>query len=354
MFTKVFPNPVLFFAILMACVCVGCSGAMVESPTPILTTDTQPPTSIPSYTPTPTPAESPMQLTFVSNRKAGYHGVYAVDVFCLEDETPCFGEPRLLFEMKDLENSVYRPIDIIDWSPDGQRVTFISRGHVNIADWNGKNRFQIPGGPGLEGFPRWSPDGTRIAYLFSGNIPDSEMIEPWRIQIFNLETGQITPVLEEVDNPGRVIWLMDDIVGYTIEIPVGAWATQEVIRISNLDGTVIQQLILDIEEFHTTTGIDISPDRSKLCLSLVRRPEGGDSIWDLYTLDLKGENSTNLTSGRGNNLTPRWSPYGDWIAFMSDRSGNNEIYLIKPDGSHLIQVTGHPSNDFSPAWRWTR
>lgn len=38
------------------------------------------------------------------------------------------------------------------------------------------------------------------------------------------------------------------------------------------------------------------------------------------------------------------------IAFVSDRDGNQEIYLINPDGSGLTNLTQHPEKDFAPSW----
>ncbi|MDE0427609.1 MAG: hypothetical protein OXN25_22370 [Candidatus Poribacteria bacterium] len=38
------------------------------------------------------------------------------------------------------------------------------------------------------------------------------------------------------------------------------------------------------------------------------------------------------------------------IAFQSNRDGNDDIYLMNPDGSQQINLTRHPSGDFSPIW----
>jgi Tol biopolymer transport system component len=38
------------------------------------------------------------------------------------------------------------------------------------------------------------------------------------------------------------------------------------------------------------------------------------------------------------------------IAFVSDRNGNSEIYLMNLDGSGLVNLTGDAAGDFSPAW----
>ncbi|MBN2386390.1 MAG: serine/threonine-protein kinase [Anaerolineales bacterium] len=41
---------------------------------------------------------------------------------------------------------------------------------------------------------------------------------------------------------------------------------------------------------------------------------------------------------------------GEWIAFHSDRNGNNDIYLVRPDGNSLTQATFAPEHDTIPAW----
>ncbi len=38
------------------------------------------------------------------------------------------------------------------------------------------------------------------------------------------------------------------------------------------------------------------------------------------------------------------------IVFMSNRSGNSEIYLMKPDGKRIRRLTKHPQYDGAPAW----
>ena len=67
-----------------------------------------------------------------------------------------------------------------------------------------------------------------------------------------------------------------------------------------------------------------------------------------------------LSGSPGNrNDMPVWSPDGNSIAFFSDRGGNPDIYIMKPDGSQVEQLTRDPfaslyftksSEDRSPSW----
>jgi TolB protein len=44
---------------------------------------------------------------------------------------------------------------------------------------------------------------------------------------------------------------------------------------------------------------------------------------------------------------PAWSPGGEWIAFVSTEGGNDEIFLIRPDGSDLRRLTTN-------TWEWDK
>ena len=52
----------------------------------------------------------------------------------------------------------------------------------------------------------------------------------------------------------------------------------------------------------------------------------------------------------GDVQTPAWAPDGRKLAFVSQRDGNSEIYVMNADGSGLRNVTRTPSNDLAPAW----
>ena len=59
-----------------------------------------------------------------------------------------------------------------------------------------------------------------------------------------------------------------------------------------------------------------------------------NGIINLYSITGNGLNLTRLTSRAGNNVSPVWSPEGEWIVFSSDRrSSNFRLYIMRPDGS---------------------
>ncbi len=49
-----------------------------------------------------------------------------------------------------------------------------------------------------------------------------------------------------------------------------------------------------------------------------------------------------------------WSPDGRYLAFTTNRDGNNEIYVLNADGSSPSRITTNSSEDTTPDWQWQR
>jgi Tol biopolymer transport system component len=294
---------------------------------------------------TSSPQNPLLQLTFVSDRHSGYYGVYAMEVNCLVADEPCLGEPQQLFEWEDW-------ISAIDWSPDGKRIAFISGlygGKLFIADWNGKNAIQITNTCGAADSPQWSPSGDQIVFIYAVGRPGCEVLEPYQIQVYDLKTGHMTPSLIDAYDPSRINWLSGGELAYIAKKSETDWT--EVINIVEADGTLIKQLPPNADYFTHILDLSFSNDGQQTAFVGDIRPITGTVTTDIYIVDMEGSNPFNITEGKGINLSPDWYPFGDWIAFESDRSGDYEIYLIKPDGNGLLQITRDHASDTSPAWR---
>lgn len=67
-------------------------------------------------------------------------------------------------------------------------------------------------------------------------------------------------------------------------------------------------------------------------------------------LGLEPYPSTRLTSARGNDAFPSFSPDGRAIAFSSKRDGNTELYIMDADGAGQRRLTNHRAIDYAPSF----
>lgn len=91
-----------------------------------------------------------------------------------------------------------------------------------------------------------------------------------------------------------------------------------------------------------------SPDGSQLVYS---RQSPFTGTGPLFTIRRDGSAPTRITSASGVNENPSWSPDGQLIAFVSDRSGNHDLWVVRPDGTGLQQLTDTPDiQEGNPDW----
>jgi len=83
-------------------------------------------------------------------------------------------------------------------------------------------------------------------------------------------------------------------------------------------------------------------------LAFVSDRDGNDEV---YVVDLDRRHQTRLTTNPHYDIDPAWSPNGQAIAFASDRDGEPAIYVMKLDGSSQTRVTSNPASDWAPHWR---
>ena len=71
---------------------------------------------------------------------------------------------------------------------------------------------------------------------------------------------------------------------------------------------------------------------------------------EIYVMNLNTRVSYRLTNHIGHDNNPAWSPDGRWIAFDSNREGTYDIYKIEPDGENLQRLTHGELNSYNADW----
>lgn len=89
---------------------------------------------------------------------------------------------------------------------------------------------------------------------------------------------------------------------------------------------------------------------------LLRQPDLSDSHItfaygsDIWITERSNSKAKRLTSTSAVESHPYFSPDGQWIAFTSNRSGRNQVYVVSKDGGDARQLTWHPSGSEVRGW----
>jgi len=63
-----------------------------------------------------------------------------------------------------------------------------------------------------------------------------------------------------------------------------------------------------------------------------------------------GSHIERLTKAQGSNEDPYFSPDGNFIAFSSNRTGQNNVYIANADGTYVRRMTYGLGNCVAPKW----
>ena len=93
----------------------------------------------------------------------------------------------------------------------------------------------------------------------------------------------------------------------------------------------------------TWMSVAVSPDGQTLAFDL---------LGDIYTLPVQGGTARQITAGMAYDSQPAFSPDGKRIAFLSDRSGAENLWVARVDGTEALQISVRNDNPIfvTPAW----
>ena len=82
-------------------------------------------------------------------------------------------------------------------------------------------------------------------------------------------------------------------------------------------------------------------------IAFVSNRDGNEEI---YVMDADGGDVKRLTDNSSREWCPRWSPDGSKIAFCSRRNGNWWIYVMNPNGTEQTKLTDNLNYNLYPSW----
>ncbi len=288
---------------------------------------------------------------------------------------------------------------VMTWSPDGKNIIYRSR-KQSFNDFRGQ-LFSVPATGGLStevpltdgGFCSYSPDGTMLAFnwvfrefrtwkYYKGGMADD-------IRIYDFNTGEIKQI---TDNPAQDIipmWIGGEIYflsdrDRTMNLFAYDTRTGETRKVTNYtdydikfpscsDNHIVFEkggyiylfdiatqkagkldiIIAGDNPWARTEWKDASQNITENSLS-----PGGERVvfsarGDIWSLPAKNGITKNLTATSDvHERDAKWSPDGKYIAWISDATGEYEIYTVLQDGSKdPVQLTkGSNTYIFSLEW----
>src|SRR5437868_6740643 len=85
-------------------------------------------------------------------------------------------------------------------------------------------------------------------------------------------------------------------------------------------------------------------------VAALRSPHHEPEHWKFWVCDSDGSNPVQLTDLSAQTGTPRWSPYGHYLAFDSTKSGSGDIYVVSAQGGSVRRITAESSHEDVPSW----
>ena len=276
---------------------------------------------------------------------------------------------------------------VMEWTPDGKNIIYRSRRHT-FNDFTGQ-LFMVPveGGMSKEipltnsGFCTYSPDGKKLAFnwvfrefrtwkYYVGGMADD-------IRIYDFASGNVEKITDNINQDIFPMWIGDEIFFLSdrdriMNMFVYNTLSKKTEKVTNFDNYDIKfpsrskdAIVFEnggfIYKFDSKTrksekvSISIADDNganknvikdASKNISSVSPSTDGERVaisgrGDIFNVPVKEGITRNMTNTSGvHERNANWSPDGKYIAWISDASGEFEIWMQKSDESELpVQIT---------------
>ncbi len=180
--------------------------------------------------------------------------------------------------------------------------------------------------------PQWSPNGRFLSFTMNGHVHVAPADG----------AGLAQKLTDFMDAAFAPVWMPD-----SNHLIIGA-ARHDCAKLllTDLDGSWPRALTSgeDGDDF------DARPSPNGRFIAYTHRPLNDLNRLDLRLVEVEtGQMRQLVGAPKQKSWHPRWSPDGEWIAFLSQRPDFNEVWLVQPDGSGERQLThlGHDVVEFS-------
>jgi len=230
---------------------------------------------------------------------------------------------------------------LVDWSPDGDWLAYTNleaddpQGHrrlylVNLDSGAQRQLSDAVSPTGSDFYPRYSPSGSRVAFLRGEPQPDHRA----SLWIVNVDSGDERRLTQQPAQLGGMTWIDDDTLLYASN-DAGHFETR---RLTISTGSVSPVAGPDLvhPEYDRATGMLIAASRR--------------SERDLAVIEEDGAVRP-IASSTSDDHHGVFSPSGDFVAFISRRSGYDELWIADMNSSAVRRLTRFDGTTIRyPSW----
>jgi len=221
------------------------------------------------------------------------------------------------------------------WSPDSRSLLFLSRRtgttDIWVADVETGALRQLTNDVRNDFTPGWSPDGRWVVFLSDrGGQRD--------VWITSAEGGAAHRVTNDLAAEFLPQWTPDG-----RSIVYARDETSTALRLAALGGGSDRSLVA--YDGYQFGGAVIAPDGGTVLF--VSDRSGNDDIW---SVPLAGGEPTPFAASPLEDRDPRFSPDGTMVAFASNRAGSSDLWVTPAQGGEARPLTNWPSTEAAPRW----
>lgn len=213
--------------------------------------------------------------------------------------------------------------------PDGRDgPSHVYHSHIWVVDTAGGSPRQYTAGEQRDRRPSWSPDGSRLLFTSDRGAPNaSEQKRPGHLWVIPVTGGEAWRVTEAEHSPADAVW--------------------------SPDGTRIA--------FAGKAALLEKPASDVKIISRMKHKFDGEGFWDdrykhIFTLPASGGPARQITSGEFDHRQPAWSPDGERLAFVANRSEDADytnvadVWVLTLATGEMRRVTAGLGPVSYPAW----